>query len=126
MINNIGISIWDRRFYLPVEYDCYNGEQVTCEQIEAVKCFLSQEELIAKAKREVEAFCQDQVMADVENEKKDNVFSYIMPECIFVKRDIGHPRIALMCRYRYDPEHGLAVVFSSNGDVVVGSQDIIL
>ena len=31
-----------------------------------------------------------------------------------------------MCKYRYDPEHGLAVVFSHEGKVSVGIQDIIL
>ena len=31
-----------------------------------------------------------------------------------------------MCKYRYDEEHGLAVVFYSEGKVTVGDQDIIL
>ena len=31
-----------------------------------------------------------------------------------------------MCKYRYDEEHGLAVVFDSERKVTVGDQDIIL
>ena len=65
-------------------------------------------------------------MNDDENAKKDNIFSYIKPECLFVKRDKENPRIAMICKYRYDLEHGLAVVFSSDGEVTVGMQDIIL
>ena len=65
-------------------------------------------------------------MSDDENAKIDNIFSYIKPECLFVKRDKGNPKIAMMCKYRYDLEHGLAVVFSSDGEVTVGMQDIIL
>lgn len=126
MIESLKISIWGRESSLPIEYDCYEGETVTTEQINAVSHFSDHTEWIEDAKNHVEAFCKDQVMEDVENDKKDNIFSYIKPECIFVKRDITHPRIALMCKYRYDLEHGLAVVFSSEGEITVGTQDIIL
>ena len=64
-------------------------------------------------------------LADNENNRKDNIFSYIKPEYLFVKRE-DHPRVALMCKYRYDMEHGLAVVFAADGGITVGTQDIIL
>ena len=31
-----------------------------------------------------------------------------------------------MCKFRYDVEHGLAVVFASDGTVSVGGQDDVL
>ena len=126
MIKSLEINIWGRSFSLPIEYDCYEGETVTKEQEKALKHFISHSEWIEKSKSCVEEFCKAQVIEDDENSKKDNIFSYIKPECILVKRDKEHPRIALMCKYRYDLEHGLAVVFSSNGNVTVGIQDIIL
>ena len=64
-------------------------------------------------------------MADDENKKKDNILSYVKPEYIFVKRE-DNPRILILCKYRYDLEHGLAIVFSPDGSIVVGPQDIIL
>lgn len=126
MIESLKISIWGRESSLPIEYDCYEGETVTIEQINAVNHFSDHTEWIEYAKSRVESFCNDQVMEDEDNGKKNNIFSYIKPECIFVKRDKAHPRIALMCKYRYDPEHGLAVVFSYKGEITVGIQDIIL
>ncbi|MCM1328621.1 MAG: hypothetical protein NC253_04195 [Ruminococcus sp.] len=126
MIESLDINVWGRKFTLPVDYDCYDGETVTSLQIDAFNSFVSNTELIANSKSYVEEFCRKQVMDDEENVKKDNIFSYIKPECIFVKRDKEHPRIALMCKYRYDLEHGLAVVFSSKGEITVGIQDIIL
>ncbi|MDE6708104.1 MAG: hypothetical protein K2K06_08720 [Oscillospiraceae bacterium] len=126
MIESLEINIWGREFNLPIEYDCYEGETVTEEQINAVSHFYAHSELIENAKNYVEAFCKDQVMEDEENGKKDNIFSYIKPECIFVKRDKECSRIALMCKYRYDLEHSLAVVFSADGEITVGIQDIIL
>lgn len=83
-------------------------------------------EWLEQAKKSVEKFCKDQVKRDKENDKKDNIFSYVKPEYVFVKRDEKQPRVALMCKYRYDLEHGLAIVFSSDGKISVGSQDIIL
>ncbi|MBQ2794298.1 MAG: hypothetical protein IJF05_06355 [Clostridia bacterium] len=126
MINTLDITIWSRAFSLPVEYDCYEGETVTREQIEAIQRFIKHMEWLEQAKKSVEKFCKDQVKRDKENDKKDNIFSYVKPEYVFVKRDEKQPRVALMCKYRYDLEHGLAIVFSSDGKISVGSQDIIL
>lgn len=126
MIESLEVSIWGREFTLPVEYDCYEGEEVTKAQIQAIKRFESHTEWIQESKSIVEDYCRKQVMSDDENAKKENIFSYIKPECIFVKRDKENPRIAMMCKYRYDLEHGLAVVFSSDGEVTVGMQDMIL
>ena len=126
MTKPLKLEIWGRDFSLPVEYDCYEGEEVTKEQIQALKNFKFHTEWIEQSKSIVENYCKEQVIEDDDNNKKDNIFSYIKPECVFVKRDKDNPRIAIMCKYRYDLEHGLAVVFSSAGEATVGMQDIIL
>lgn len=126
MIKKLNIEIWGRNFSLNVEYDCYAGEKITLEQIEAVERLGGNISWFNKAKEAVVKYCKDEVDGDDENQKKDNIFSYIKPEAIFVKRDDQKSRIALMCKYRYDPEHGIAIVFDRNGNITIGSQDIIL
>ena len=126
MINSVEIEIWDRSFSLNIEYDCYEGEEITPKQIEAVERLRKNLHWISDAKKDVIKYCKPEVDKDSENQKKDNIFSYVKPEALFVKRDDKKSRIALMCKYRYDPEHGLAVVFDANGNVTVGTQDIIL
>lgn len=126
MNNEVEIIVWGRKYMLPIMYDCYKGESVTLEQTNALAVFKSHSNWIETAKKRVEDYCKEQVAEDDDNQKKDNIFSYIKPESIFVTRDKTRPQIALMCKYRYDPEHGLAVVFSQDGRVTVGSQDIIL
>ena len=125
MINTLDIKIWGREFNLPVKYDCYKGEEVTEEQENAIAEFNNRQDLIEVSKSIIEDYCKDQVKEDNENPKKDNIFSYIKPEYLFVKRE-DKPRILMMCKYRYDLEHGLAVVFTTEGKVLVGSQDMIL
>ena len=126
MTESLQINIWGRMFTLPVIYDCYEGESVTSVQIDALEGFFSHLDWIEKSKNQVEEYCKERVADDDENQKKDNIFSYIKPETVFVKREEHYPRVALMCRYRYDAEHGLAVVFSQDGRIDVGTQDIIL
>lgn len=126
MIEALEINIWDRTFSLPVEYDCYEGETVTKGQIKALNNFVSHKEWLIKAKKSTEDYCRNAVEQDDDNQKKGNIFSYIKPDYLFIKHDTTNPRVALMCKYRYDMEHGLAIVFSSKGEITVGIQDIIL
>ena len=126
MTRTLKITIWGRDFVLPVEFEYYDEEVETKEQIEALKKFESKPEWITDAKSYVEKFCLEKVQDDEENLKKDNIFSYVKPEYVFIKRDKKNARVALMCKYRYDLEHGLAVVFASDGIVSVGLQDMIL
>ena len=125
MTNTLDLNIWGRNFTLPVKYDCYKGEEVTETQEKAITDFCNQHDWIESSKHQVEEYCRDYVIEDNEIDKKDNVFSYVKPEYLFVKRE-DNPRILIVCKYRYDLEHGLAVVFSPDGSITVGSQDIIL
>lgn len=126
MINMLNIKIWGREISLNVEYDCYDGEKITPKQIEAVERFCGNLFWVDRAKKDVVKYCKAEVEGDDENKKKDNIFSYVKPEALFVKRDDEKSRVAIMCKYRYDPEHGLAIVFDSKGNVTVGMQDIII
>ena len=122
MEKTINIIIWGKKFTLPIEYDCYEGESITDKQVEAVDSFIMHPDWIEKSKNKVEAYCKDEVMRD----NKNDIFSYVDPRYLFVKRNEQEPSVAIMLNYYYDPEHGLAVVFKLNGEVMVGSQDIIL
>ena len=126
MIKEINLTIWGREFSLPIIYECYDCETITEEQQKAAESFAAHPERIDSVKHKVEDYCKEKVLDDSENENKDNIFSYVKPERLLVKHDQISPRTALMCKYRYDQEHGLAVVFNTDGSTVVGSQDIII
>ena len=126
MIDTLSLTIWGREFSLPIVYKCLSDGIVTEEQIKAIDIFSNHIEWIENAKSKVEYYCKEDVLEDDENKKKDNVFSYIKPERLYVKREKEHPRVAIMCKYRYDPEHGLAIVFAHDGNITVGIQDIII
>lgn len=125
LINTLTLKIWERDFTLPIVYDCLSDGVILEEQQDAINKFIGHLEWIDKAKNIVEEYCRKYVLEDEENTKKDNVFSYIKPEAIYVKYE-AIPHVALMCKYRYDVEHGLAIVFSNKGEITVGSEDIVI
>lgn len=55
----------------------------------------------------------------------DNIFKYIMPKSIFVPRT-EQKEVAIICNYKYDMEHGIAIVFENERLKEIGMQDIIL
>ena len=77
MIKSANMYIWGREFTVPVDYNCYPGETLLPEQTDAIKTFLENPEWLEQAKILVEQFCEEQLMEDCENTKKDNIFSYI-------------------------------------------------
>ena len=119
----LNIKIWNRDFDLKVLYDCYTGEEILDEQREALKKFYSDKKMIESSKAEVETYCLSQNKDEIGSDEIDNIFRFVMPESIFVKRDC---RVAIMCRYKFDTEHGIAVVFKDGKLLEVGSADCIL
>lgn len=126
MIDSIKLKIRDRDFILPVEYDWYSEEPVPCYQIDSFKYFLSHPEWLDKSIAKIEDFCREDVLFDENNKKKDNIFSYVKPEYLFVQRGNEQSNVVLICKYKYDMEHGLAVSFSHDGKILVGLQDDII
>lgn len=119
----VELTFWGRKFSLPVKYDCYKGETVTAAQRAALANFVAHPARIERARKQVEAYCGARAGLNL---TESDIFSFVRPRCVFVKRDAEAPRIALMCDCRCDPEHGIAVVFPRDGPVIVGNQDIIL
>ena len=119
----LNVKIWDRDFDLKVMYDCYTGEKILDEQKNALKIFSSDKKLIESSRADVEKYCLSRNKDEIGDNKIDNIFKYVMPESIFVKRDC---RVVLMCRYKFDEEHGIAVIFKTGCLIGVESQDSVL
>ena len=126
MTNEVNITIWGRDFELPVRFDCFENETITAKQKQALETLLLSSYLIENSKQKVENYCKEQVDSDDANTQKSNIFSYIKPLYIYVTRDEPHAKVSIMCNYRYDLEHGLAVTFLQDRSIIVSDQDSIL
>lgn len=124
-MSKINCKVWNRDFNLDVIYDVYKGESVTETQKVAFDSFQKNIGSLLMDSSKITDYCLKQNKEDIPNGTIENIFKYVIPQKIYVCR--GNKRkIALLCAYKFDPEHGIAVVFENEKLVTIGQQDIIL
>jgi len=117
------INIWQRDFDIELVYDIFPGETASKEQEDAFSKFISNKKQISDSLVDIEKYCLEENGREIGTDTIDNIFKYVVPESIFVKRD---GRVAIMCKYRFDLEHGIAIVFREGKLEQIGKQDIVL
>lgn len=120
------ITIWDRVFDLSVVYECYAGEEVLESQREAFAMLEDNEKEVADSLEAVKKYVQKTGASQLKDDSIENIFKYVMPKSIFVPHTKKHRIAAIMCNYKFDMEHGIAVVFENGKLKKVGTQDIVL
>lgn len=120
------ITIWDRTFDLSVVYECYAGEEVLESQREAFAMLEDNKKEVADSLAAVKKYVQKTSAGQLNDDGIENIFKYVMPKSIFVPHTKKHRIAAIMCNYKFDMEHGIAVVFENGKLKKVGTQDIVL
>lgn len=120
------ITFGGREFQLEVCLECYPGETVLETQNKALADLLdNQAELYAAAEQ-----MKNYLISENESEFPDGVvgdiFQYVSPELIFIPHEENRRRSAILCEYRFDEEHGLAIIFEDGKFVRIGPQDLIV
>lgn len=124
-MNKINTEIWGREFELPVIIKQFKGKEITDTQKEAVHCLEQNLNIFNSAIDEVEKYIIDNGLKENGIDEVDNIFKYVIPKSISVPK--SKKRVfALMCNFKFDMEHGLAVIFEDEKFKEVGSQDLIL
>lgn len=118
------LKIWDREFELNVVFECYPGEEVLESQRAALEQLCSSD-AIDDALDYAKTYVKNTATAQVDS-TVDNIFKYVMPKSVYVPHDKKAAKIAIMCNYKFDAEHGIAVVFENGKYKEIGAQDIIL
>lgn len=125
-MRELTISLWGRPCTLEVVFDCYDGEEVLPHQEAALDALLKQPDLLEQARSVVEGYCLTMDADRIGAASMDNIFKYVVPKALFVKRSAQAHVVALMCNYRFRPEDGIAVVFQDEQISQIGTQSIIL
>ena len=120
------ITVWGRETELEIVFDCYGDEEPLPVQQEALNAFLKDRDaLLDDALTRIKEYCL-QRDGDRIGGSVDNIFRYVKPKALFLKRDSARRTVALLCAYRFDPENGLAAVFRDERFSAVGTENIIL
>lgn len=119
------LLIWNREFDLRVVFDSYD-EEVLPIQEQALEAFLKAENTIQESKKQLEKYILNDEYAEIEGNSIDNIFKYVIPTDIYIPRTPETRTVALLCDYRFDEEHGIAIVFENEQFKEIGEQDIVL
>lgn len=114
------ITIWGREFKLDVNYEIIDDDKITDKQknTRIEFCKNIPDELINPNK--IKDYCLKKDGEEIGN-CIDNIFKYVIPQELF----IGEDRVSVMCNYKFDMEHGIAIIFENNSFKKICSQDDI-
>lgn len=122
-MNKIEVKIWGRDFSIDAALQMYPGIEATSKQIETLNSICSID--FAHSLDDVKAYVATRNGAELNETGIRNIFKYVMPDHFYIPRR-PDGLIALMCNYRFDLEHGIAVVFIDGQFKKVCSQDEVL
>ena len=122
---NKSFNIWGRDFDLKVIFDVYEDESVLEAQEAALINFEKNADKLLNSSKDIEKYCI-KIDGDRIGKKIDNIFKYVMPQSILIKRTDKKRIVVLLCNYRFDEEHGIAMVFENEKLCMIGTQDELL
>lgn len=128
MLNEtITLDIWGRNLELEIIFDCFENEEITSIQKDTLENFKSNsEQILNDSYYKIKDYCTEN-FASLIADNFDNIYRYVKPKQIYIKRSVTNKKIAgLLCNFKFDIEHGLAVYIEDGKVTKVGSQDIIL
>ncbi len=120
---NIELKIWGRNFNLPISYDWFEDEEeLLPSQKEVIRNLSANSQIIDTVLQNVKKYV---MKFNSDKSKVDNIFKYIIPQKIYVLRN-DKPSFALFCDFRFDLEHGIAIVFENNIFSKIVTQDDVI
>lgn len=127
-MNKASICIWGRQFTLDLYYEGARKEDPSQNQKKAFSVFQNTSMEIDKSCQNVKEYVLHDSPEQFEGKPIENIFRYVVPAYIYIpqSRDDEHETVIIMCDYKFDPEHGLAVVFENGKFVRVCPQDDVL
>ena len=121
---NKEVLIWDRKINIRIDYDLYDNETATDEQEQRLEEFINNTQLL-NDKTAISEYCLKNNGKEIGN-NVDNLFKYIAPTAILIPQSEKNKRIILLCNYKFDIEHGIAIIFENNSFSKIVPQDDVL
>lgn len=127
MNKDVELEIWGRKINININFDCYEDEEITANQIDAYNKFIEKSDTIFKnLYYKFEIYCNENYKEKIED-NFENIFKYVIPKSLYIKRSKDDTRIiGVMCNFKFEPEHGLVAVFKNELFEKIDIQDAIL
>ena len=123
-MNKMNCRIWNRDFNLDIVFDIYKGENVSEKQKEALEEFRKNSSVLLNDSSDICEYCLKQNKDDIPSKKIDNIFKYVVPQKVYICRSENR-KVALLCAYKFDSEHGIALVYENEKLITIDKQDVV-
>lgn len=123
-MNKMKLNIWGREFELNVGYQNYPGEVITELQEKTLSTIGSID--FTEARIGVEKYITQHFATELGEDDLSNIFRFVMPKSILIMRSDDSRLFAIMCNYKLDMEHGIAIAYKNEAFVAAGPQDLVL
>ena len=127
-MSGIVMSTWGKEITLEVRFDLLDDERVTSRQAYALGAIFVLWGAVNGALDALRSYCLENdgnmLASECGTARIDDIFDVVEPYSLFVVRDDSKRSVALMCHYRLDPEHGLALLFENERLTKIGPEDI--
>ena len=123
-MNKVNVEIWGREFELGVSFQNYPGEDITENQQKTLAAVPAAN--YDAAKTGVEGYIRKFFADELGEDNLDNIFRFVMPKSVLIPRTEDSNSFAIMCNFKLDMEHGIAVIFEDGKYITAGPQDLIL
>lgn len=117
------LNIWNRDFEIDITYEIFSDKPVT-EKQKTIASGLSAIDF-SESLEGVIRYIKKYNARDLGEERIENIFRYVIPKRIYITQS-EEEEFAIMCNYKFDMEHGIAVVYKGGKFKEAGPQDIIL
>lgn len=123
-MNKIKLNIWGREFELSIGYQNFPGEEVTKIQEDTLAAIPSVD--FSEARTGVEKYITQYFSTELGDDDLSNIFRFVIPKSILIMRSEEYRLFAVICNFKLDMEHGIAIAYKDEAFVVAGPQDLVL
>ncbi|WP_419058435.1 DUF6985 domain-containing protein [Enorma massiliensis] len=123
---SLTINLWGRQFNLEIIYDLLDNEEISANQTKALEALTSSWGVVENALEDVKQHCLNDNQNGINDKQLANIFKYVVPQALYICRSEITRVVGLLCAYRFDPEHNLALIFENERLREIGPEDILL
>ena len=120
---SVDLFFWGRQVKMSVRYECSSGEEVQIIQREAFQRIVSSPRMFDEALPALEEYILRRDGNEIGCVVKE-IFEFVDPKVLFIKRSDFQRVVAIMLDYRFDPEEGIAILFEDERLVSIGPQNL--
>lgn len=125
LITKANLVIWGKQFSMPVQYAGPAEPEASADLDQAIQAFIADSaDITSKSILKLKAYIKGKAET-IGSVAPENLFDSITPQMLLVTIDEGDALIALLCGFKFDPEHDIALIFRNNSLDEVGNQDLI-